>query len=103
MQMKIAMGRAVAIEIELVELLDGARKIFKATAEWKSMSICLSCYKTLDLLLLMKDGFIKRPDNPDKQDNINTFQEISEISERPGDELSQCLLNSLLKWADTKA
>jgi hypothetical protein len=44
-----------------------------------------------------------QPNNPDEQDNVITFQEISEIIERRGDELSLRFSKSLVKWAGTKA
>jgi len=44
-----------------------------------------------------------QPNNPDRQENVITFEEISRIIEKYGDELSLRFSKSLLNWASTTA
>ncbi|KPL78078.1 hypothetical protein ADN00_07835 [Ornatilinea apprima] len=105
-----------AKQVGLVELLDGVRKIYKATNSKKKYEFLLGMLQNLEFIAFDKnksfeitqaDYDIKiayiQPNNPKGQENVITFQEISEIIERHGDELSLRFSKSLLKWAETKA
>jgi hypothetical protein len=105
-----------AKQVGLTELLDGVRKIYKATNSKKKYEYLLGLLQDLGFIILDENGTFEitqtdyviqivyiQPNNPDGQDNVITFQEISEIIERHGDELSLRFSKSLLKWAGTKA
>ena len=105
-----------AKEVGLVELLDGVRKIYKATNSKKKYEYLLGLLQDLGFIVIDDNGTFEiaqanyliqivyiQPTNPDRQDNVITFQEISEIIEKHGDELSLRFSKSLLKWAGTKA
>lgn len=100
----------------LAELLDGVRKIYKATKGKKKYENLLDMLQDLKFITLDKSKIFEitqadydiqivyiQPNNPEGQDNVITFQEVSEIIERHGDELSLRFSKSLLKWASTKA
>jgi hypothetical protein len=44
-----------------------------------------------------------QPNNPYAQENVITFKDIAEIVERHGDPVSIRFVESLRRWADTKA
>jgi len=105
-----------AKEVGLAELLDGVRKIYKATNSKKKYEYLLGLLQDFGFIILDEKGTFEiaqadysiqivyiQPNNPDKQDNVITFQEISEMIESHGDELSLRFSKSLLKWAGTKA
>jgi hypothetical protein len=105
-----------AKQVGLAELLDGVRKIYKATNSKKKYEYLLGLLQDFGFIALDKSGTFEitqadyviqivyiQPNNPDGQNNVITFQEISEIIERHGDELSLRFSKSLLKWAGTKA
>jgi hypothetical protein len=105
-----------AKEVGLVELLDGVRKIYKATNSKKKYEYLLGLLQDLGFIVIDENGTFEiaqanyviqivyiQPNNPNKQDNVITFQEISEIIEKHGDELSLRFSKSLLKWAGAKA
>jgi len=100
----------------LTKLLDGVHKIYKATNSKKKYRHLLGILQNMGFIVLGYSGAFEiiqadhdiqivyiQPKNPDRQDNVITFQEASEIIERYGDELSLRFSKSLLKWADTKA
>jgi hypothetical protein len=105
-----------AEQVGLAELLDGVRKIYKATNSKKKYGYLLGLLQNLGFIVLDDNGTFEitqadyviqivyiQPNNPDGQDNVITFQEISELIERHGDELSLRFSKSLVKWASTKA
>jgi hypothetical protein len=105
-----------AKQVGLIELLDGVRKIYKATKSKKKYAYLLGMLQDLEFIVLEKGNIFEitqadydiqivyiQPNNLQGQDNIITFQEVSEIIERHGDELSLRFSKSLLKWASTKA
>lgn len=105
-----------AKEVGLVELLDGVQKIYKATNSKKKYECLLGLLQNLEFIVIGENGTFEiaqvnyiiqivyiQPNNPDRQDNVITFQEISEMIEKHGDELSLRFSKSLLKWAGTKA
>ena len=105
-----------AKQVGLAELLDGVRKIYKATNSKKKYAYLLGLLQDLGFITLDKNGTFEitradyviqivyiQPNNHDRQDNVITFQEVSEIIEKHGDELSLRFSKSLLKWASTKA
>ncbi len=105
-----------AKEVGLAELLDGVRKIYKATNSKIKYEYLLGLLQDLEFIVLDENGTFEiskvdyiiqivyiQPNNPDGQDNVITFQEISEMIENHGDELSLRFSKSLLKWTGTKA
>lgn len=114
--LKEAQGKKLAI------LLDGVLQIYKATKSKKKYEYLLGLLQDLGFIIINEAGTFEitqaiaptdddiqivyiQPNNPDpdKQDVVITFQEVSEIIEKHGDELSLRFSESLLKWADTKA
>ena len=105
-----------AKQVGMVELLEGVRKIHKATNSKKKYEYLLGILQDMGFLVLDNSGAFEikkadydiqivyiQPNNPDGQVNVITFQEVSKIIERYGDELSLRFSKSLLKWASTKA
>jgi hypothetical protein len=105
-----------AKEVGLVELLDGVRKIYKATNSKKKYEYLLGLLQDLGFIVFDKNGTFEitqadyniqvvyiQPNNPDRQDNVITFQEISKIIKKNEDELSIRFSKSLLSWSGTKA
>ena len=96
--------------------MDGVRKIYKATNSKKKYEYLLGLLQDLGFIVIDDNGTFEiaqanyliqivyiQPNNPDRQDNVITFQEISEIIEKHGDELSLRFSKSLLEWAGIKA
>ncbi len=107
---------ARAKQAGMVELLEGVRKIYKATNSKKKYRHLLTMLHDMSFIVLGNNwGFeipknnyaieiiYIQPNNPHLYDNVITFKEVSEIVGRHDDELSLRFSQSLLKWADTKA
>ena len=105
-----------AKKVGLVELLVGVRQIYQATNSRKKYEYLLNMLQEMKFVTLSNNGTFEitqadyaiqivyiQPNNPDNQDNVITFQEISEVVEKHGDELSLRFSQSLLKWANSKA
>jgi hypothetical protein len=100
----------------MVELLEGVQKIYKATNSKKKYEHLLRILQEMGFIALNNGGNFEilqadyniqivyiQPNNPDGQENIITFQEISEIIENYEDDLSLRFSKSLLNWASKKA
>jgi len=105
-----------AKQVGLAELLEGVRKIYKATSSKKKYEYLLSILQDMRFIAPDSNGFFEiiqadydiqivylQPNNPEGQSNVITFQEVSSIIRKHEDELSLRFSESLLKWAGTKA
>lgn len=105
-----------AKHIGMAELLDGVRKIYKATSSKKKYEYLLNKLQDMGFITLDKGGeFLIRqvnndihivyiqPNNPDEQENVISFHEVAEIIGNHGDELSLRFSKSLLEWANIRA
>lgn len=100
----------------MTALLEGVRKIYQATNKKKKYQFLLGKLQEMGLIMLDQGGGMTiprieydiqivyiQPNNPDGQNNIITFQDVAEVIEKHGDELSIRFSKSLLKWAGTIA
>jgi hypothetical protein len=104
-----------ASQVGMVELLVGLRHICKATRRKKKYRVLLGILQKLGLIVLddveifeivPADYTIQvvyiLPNNPGGQENVITFQEVSEIVKKHGDAFSLRFSRSLLNWASSK-
>jgi hypothetical protein len=98
------------------KLLDGLRKIYKATTSKRKYQHLLVALEKLGLIKLeggdvfhinpgeydMEIVYIQ-PNNPYGQENVISFKDFSEIVERHVDEVSLRFAESLRRWAGSKA
>ncbi|MRS03258.1 hypothetical protein EG832_08565 [bacterium] len=102
--------------VGFAELLEGLRKIYRATASKKKYMYLLEKLQDLGFLHLDQSGAFEiipalyeieivyiQPNDPYGLDNVITFAEVAEIVERHGDAVSQRFARSLVLWANQKA
>jgi hypothetical protein len=103
-------------QIGLPKLLDGLRKIYKATTSKQKYSHLLAHVEKLGLITLDSKGIFSiqpdeyeieivyiQPNNPYGQDNVITFTNFADIVERYNDPVSLRFAESLRSWAGEKA
>lgn len=105
-----------AKQVGMAELLDGVRKIYKATNSKKKYEYLLNKLQDMGFFTLDNGGEFQirqanydihivyiQPNNPDREENVISFYEVAEIIGNLGDELSLRFSKSLLRWANIKA
>jgi hypothetical protein len=105
-----------AKQVGMVEILEGLRKIVRATHSKRKYAYLLEMLHVAGLITLDDRGGFEvpqnnyeiqivyiQPNNPAGQENVITFREVSQIVARHADDLSARFAQSLLKWAGTRA
>ena len=103
-------------QVGMAKLLEGLRKIFKATTSKKKYRHLIDHVEKMGLITLDSKEFFAihpgdyeiaivyiQPNNPYGQENVITFKDFAEIVERHDDEISLRFAKSLRRWADEKA
>jgi hypothetical protein len=105
-----------AQEVGLVSLLNGLKKICRATSAKGKYRFLLEKLQSMGLLAVTKEGDIHiapveysskvvylQPNNVDGKENVVSFREAAEIIERENDDLSERFAQSLREWARIEA
>jgi hypothetical protein len=105
-----------AQEVGLVSLLNGLKKICRATGAKGKYRFLLEKLQSMGLLAVTKEGDIHiapveysskvvylQPNNVDGKENVVSFREAAEIIERENDDLSERFAQSLREWARIEA
>ncbi|MFH2038099.1 MAG: hypothetical protein ABIJ65_01555 [Chloroflexota bacterium] len=104
-----------ASQVGMIELLVGLRQICKVTRSRKKYRVLLGLLQDMGLIVMDNveafeivpaDYNIQvvyiQPNNPLGQENVITFEEISQLINKHGDELSLRFSKSLLKWSNPR-
>jgi len=104
-----------ASQVGMIELLVGLRQICKVTRSRKKYRVLLGLLQDMGLIvmdnveafeIIPADYNIQvvyiQPNNPLGQENVITFEEISQLIKKHGDELSLRFSKSLLKWSNPR-